>query len=310
MKYLILLSLLLSSLSVHARVRAKCSLKNSMEPKCYHKRDKAILKIALVSYGSNIKEEALNNISLLLKERFAIATNNLVKLEIISQRVMDFKHSLPDDFTSGNITDPERLHRIWYHDNVSSRVMQEIYQEFKTKSSDELMDELDAILAVTGAQFNGLGFANGRISITESPREVAWALPNGGRVDYPTQYEIVDEFIHELGHNMFLGHSSTQCIKIQMRPEQRKYCNRSDLSEEDKKRCRDLDAYFIRAKRECCEKSPSKNDVMSYCRGRAIVDENKMYGFEACNLSMIEELIVPAMLSGGKWNVSGRKSCK
>lgn len=254
-----------------------------MIPKCYHKRDSAIFKVALVSYGSNLNITDLRRIEDLLKERFSKATNQLVELDIIVRKVMKLKHDLPQDYTFGNITDPERLHRIWYYDNVGAKIMNEVYEQFKNVTREEKLDELDAILTITGAQFDGLGFASGRVSVTESPREIAWALPNGGRVEYPTDYEIVDELIHELGHNMFLGHVSSQCQKPGLTLEE---------------------------KRICCENSPGKNDVMSYCRGRAIVDENKMYGFEACNLSMIEELIVPAMIGGKQWNVAGRKSCK
>jgi hypothetical protein len=254
-----------------------------MIPKCYHKRDNAILKVALVSYGSNLNITDLSRIEKLLIERFAKATNQLVQVDVIVKKVMHLKHSLPQDYTYGNITDPERLHRIWYYDNVGSKVMNEVYEEFKKVSHHEDLDQLDVLLAITGAQFEGLGFASGRVSVTESPREIAWGLPSGGRVEYPTDYELVDELIHELGHNMFLGHVSTQCQKPGLTLEE---------------------------KRVCCENSPGKNDVMSYCRGRAIVDENKMYGFEACNLSMIEELIVPAMLKGDQWNVAGRKTCQ
>ena len=53
----------------------------------------------------------------------------------------------------------------------------------------------------------------GRISVTEHPRKIAWGLPNGGRVQYVSDYQIIDELIHDLGHNMFLGHTSTQCQK-------------------------------------------------------------------------------------------------
>lgn len=284
MRKLLFISLsVLFTLNLQARVRSKCSLRKSISPKCYHKRDDATLKVALISYGSNIKESDLDRIGKILEVRFAKATNDLVRVEIVNKTEMDFKHALPTDYVQDNIKDPERLHRIWYYDNVGAKIMQEVYEEYKTIATDDLMDELDAMLIITGAQFNGLGFATGRVSVTESPREIAWGLPDGGRVEYPTDYEIVDELIHELGHNMFLGHASSQCQKPGMTYEEKKLC---------------------------CENSEAKNDVMSYCRGRAVVDETKMYGFESCNLGMIENLVVPAMLEGKRWNVRGRVSCR
>ena len=82
---------------------------------------------------------------------------------------------------------------------------------------------------------------------------------------------------------MFLGHTTTHCMKAGM---------------------------DYKKKLACCAKSPSKNDVLSYCRQRNKVDENFMHGFESCNQSMIDKLIVPALVSGGKWNIRGRKRCK
>jgi len=311
MKFLVLMIMLTSVLSVQAaRVRKKCSVARSMSPKCYHKRDEAIFKVALLSYGSNLQANDLDRIEKILVERFSKATNKLVEVEVVVKKVMPLKQDLPSDYTFNNITDPERLHRIWYYDNLNAKVMTEVYEEYKEIETEDNLHKLDAILAITGAQFNGLGFANGRVSITESPREIAWGASDGGRTYYPTDYEIVDELIHELGHNMFLGHASSQCQKITMPADQRKICNNPDIDETTRQECRELDSYYLREQRKCCEISPAKNDVMSYCRGRAIVDEDKMYGFESCNLGMIEELVVPAMLKGRAWNVSGRKSCK
>jgi hypothetical protein len=82
---------------------------------------------------------------------------------------------------------------------------------------------------------------------------------------------------------MFLGHTSTQCFKEGMSLAERKLC---------------------------CEVSSSKNDVLSYCRNRGRVNENIMHGFEHCNQSMIDRLIVPAMIQGGDWNVKGRDQCQ
>lgn len=260
-----------------------CSIYDSMIPYCYNKRNDNVLKIALLYYGDHMKASDLDRIEPILIDRFSKSTNGLVEIEVISKKVMPFRTKMPEDFTYNGITDKKRLQRIWYYDNVGARIMQEVYEEYKKVESKELMDKLDAVVAITGGQFDGLGFASGRVSVTEYPREIAWAAEDGGRVEYVSDFQIVDELLHELGHNMFLDHTSNQCQK-------------SGLS--------------FKEQQECCEMSDSKNDVMSYCRKRANVDENFMHGFESCNLDMIENKVIPAMLSGGQWNIAGRTSCK
>lgn len=278
--FLIIIFTISSFASINSR---RCSLEYSMKPLCYHKHNRAELNIALIYYGSSMSIEDVNRIAPKLKERFYKATGNTLSLNIIDKRVIRFKSKLPANYRFNNITDPKRLHRIWYYDNVGTKIMTEIYNEYKKRVSYKVVRKLDAILSITGAQFNGLGFANGRISVTEYPQEIAWALPDGGRVKYASDYSIIDELIHELGHNMFLGHTSTQCQKPGMTYEQ---------------------------KRACCELSENKNDVLSYCRNRSKVDENFLNGFEKCNRDMISGKIVPAILSGGNWRISNRTRCR
>jgi hypothetical protein len=260
-----------------------CSISDSMMPKCYHKRDKSELKIALLYYGDYMQMSDLDRIAPILKERFASATGHLVTVDIVSKKILDFKHKLPEDYTFNNITDKKRLQRIWYSENVGTQIMNEVYEQYKKYESKEVMDQLDAVVAITGAQFEGLGFASGRISVTEYPREIAWGLPDGGRVDYISDYQIVDELIHELGHNMYLGHTSNQCQKRGM---------------------------TYKEVQACCALSDSKDDVLSYCRNRADVNESFMHGFESCNREAIESKVVPAILSGGKWSLENTSSCQ
>jgi chorismate mutase len=260
-----------------------CSLKNSMIPQGYHERKNAVLKVALIYYGNGMKMSDLKRIEPILKRRFYEANERNVEVEIVSKKVISFKQKMPADYKFKKITDKKRLQRIWYYDNVGPGIMKEVYDEYKKEESEDILDELDAIVAITGGQFDGLGFASGRVSVTEYPQEIAWNLESGGRVDYPSDYSIVDELVHELGHNMFLGHTSTHCQKPGLTLEQ---------------------------KNACCNASPSKNDVMSYCRKRAAVSEEFMHKFESCNVEIIKDLIVPAMLSGGNWQVSPRQICK
>jgi len=282
MKNLILfLSVLFITFSAMARSN---SLADGMKPKRYMKRSKPILNVALVYYGSEWTLEDIKRIAPLLKERYDKSTNGLVKLNISQMGVLPYKHhiSLYPDYQYNNITDKERLQRIWYYDNVGGKVINEVYEEVEKSQIGQHYKDLDALLVISGAQYDALGFANGRVAITEQPREIAWGLPDGGRTEIVSDENLVDELIHELGHIMFLGHTSTKCMKPEL-----------SLAE----------------RQECCDQSPNKNDVMSYCRERRAVDTNFFYGFEACNLEMLEKLVVPAMIKGKKWNVSGRLKC-
>lgn len=261
------------------------NLEKVSNPKFYSKRDKPILNIAFVYYGDYYTEEDLSRVQALLETRFAKATDQLVTLNIVAKAVMPFKSKLENfpDYRQEYVTEPERLQRLWYYDNVGAAIVNEVYAQ--VKANPELkptLKEIDSLVIVTGAQFDALGFASGRVAVTENPMEIAWGLKDGGRVELVSDEKVVDELIHEIGHVMFLDHSSNQCQKPGMTYQQTL---------------------------ECCKDSPAKDDVMSYCRNRAKVDENFFYGFTECNLRIIKDRIVPAMLGGKEWNISNREKC-
>lgn len=266
------------------------TLADGLEFTHYLKRERAELSVGLVYYGRYWNEEDLKRIAPLLKKRFSLATEYNVVLNIVFTDVLDYKNKIenfpdyrPVDVRS-NITDPKRLQRLWYYDNVGGRVLGEVYEEFKkSPKGKSYYPKVDALLVVSGAQFEALGLAHGRVAITEQPREIAWGLPDGGRTEYVSDESVVDELVHELGHIMFLGHTSTQCMS------------------------RDL---TLEERQACCEASPSGQDVMSYCRKRSAVDEDFFHKFESCNLGMIKDLVAPAMLRGLRRNVQGRVRCE
>jgi hypothetical protein len=92
------------------------------------------------------------------------------------------------------------------------------------------------LVSIIGAQFDALGFASGRFGITENPMEIDWGLSDGGQVDFVSDFKVVDELIHEIGHTMSLDHASTQCQE---------------------------DGMDYAAQMKCCKTSPAQNDVMS-----------------------------------------------
>lgn len=254
-------------------------------PKLYAKRDKPILNIALVYYGDYYTEEDLTRVQALLETRFAKATDELVTLNVVVKAILPFKNQLSNfpEYRQQYVTEPDRLQRLWYYDNVGARIINEVYEQ--VKANPELkptLQSIDSLVIVTGAQFDALGFASGRVAVTENPMEIAWGLPDGGRVELVTDERVVDELIHEIGHVMFLDHASGQCQKPGMSYKQTQ---------------------------ECCLTSPAKDDVMSYCRNRSKVDADVFYGFAECNLRTIKNKIVPAMLEGKAWNIADREKC-
>ncbi len=273
----------------------KCSIAKSLKPDCWQERDEAVINVALVYYGDDsMKLSDLNRIEPILQERFLKATDHALRLNVVAKRVLPFKQQMPKNFTYKDITDKKRLQRIWYYENVGAKVLTEVYEEYTSAEDIETVHRLDAVLTITSAQFNALGFATGRMSVTEYPSEVAFGAPGGGRVDYPSDFTLVDELIHELGHNMFLGHTSTPCLVSKIQEQMGiTTITRELLQEVDR----------------CCADSPSGNDVMSYCRKRGNVSEDFMHGFESCNLDMIKNKIIPNMLKGGTWFTPNRSRC-
>lgn len=274
MKNLIAAALMLISTLSFAQ-----DLSQNMMPKTYIKRSKPVLNVALVYYGDFYTEADLDRVEKLYKERFYLATDKAISINVAWKRLVPFKYQLIDfpEYRQQYVTDPERLQRLWYYDNVGVKIMKEVYDQLSSE-----LKELDALVIITGAQFDGLGFASGRVAVTENPMEIAWGLETGGRVEIHSDAQVVDELIHETGHVLFMDHASNQCQKQGM-------------------------SYQETLK--CCATSPAKNDVMSYCRDRPSVNETKFFGFEECNLRNIKNKVVPAMLSGGAWNIADREKC-
>ncbi len=275
---------LLCGFSVFAQEKDR-TLADGMNPMFYKKRTTPILNIALVYYGDFYNEADLARVQTMLEERFFASTDQALKLNIMVSAIIPFKNNILDfpDYRQDYVTDITRLQRLWYYDNVGAKILTEVYEQAKLHPEIKLqLNDLDALAIITGAQFDGLGFASGRVAVTENPMEIAWGLPDGGLVEFITDARVVDELTHEIGHAMFLDHAASHCS---------------------------LPGMSYQESMACCALSPAKNDVMSYCRDRNSVNENHFYKYEACNLRIIREKIIPAMLSGGAWNVANREKC-
>lgn len=261
------------------------SLFESMMPKKYKKRSEAVVNIALVYYGDYYSERDLDRVNDLLIKRFSASTGNVLKVNTFAKLLIPFRHQIQNypAYTQPHVSDLERLQRLWYYDNVGAKILKEAYEEVKKSPDADILKKVDALVIVTGAQFDALGFASGRVAVTENPMEVAWGLEGGGWVEFVSDERVVDELIHEIGHTLFLDHTSNQCQKPGM---------------------------TYQEKLKCCEESPSKNDVMSYCRDRNKVQGDFFYGFEECNKRIIKDKVVPALLNGGEWRLLNREQCR
>lgn len=281
MKKLILFLTTLLTVSAFAQDN---TLSSGMMPAFYKKRAEPILNIGLVYYGDYYTMADLERVQKLFEQRFFEATGNALKINTVSKAILPFKNKIENfpEYRQEYVTEIDRLQRLWYYDNVGMGIMNEVYSE--TKKSPEIdLDKLDVMLVITGAQFDGLGFASGRVAVTENPMEIAWGLENGGRVEHVSDAKVVDELIHEMGHTLYLDHVSKQCHQ---------------------------DGMGYEAQLACCKTSVGKDDVLSYCRNREKVDTKFFYGFKECNRKKINEKIIPAILQGGKWNIGTTEDCE
>jgi hypothetical protein len=261
------------------------SLTYGYAPEKYRSRPEAVYNVALLYYGNSLDKNYLDRLAPKLISRFNLATQDVLKLNVVLTKQINFLHPKPTELNPNfpAITDFDRLHRLWYYDHVNSNIMLEIHKvAIKDQDILSVVSKLDAILAVTGAQFEGLGYANGRIAVTENPREIAWGASDGGTTQYESDEAVIDELIHELGHTFFLDHSSKQCFQKGM----------------------DLEA-----SNKCCEESPSRNDTMSYCRERSTVSDKVLFGFSNCSLGIIKSQVVPALLQGSAWAFDNMPTC-
>jgi hypothetical protein len=263
------------------------TLKDGIKANKYAPRTKPIINFALVYYGDFWTEKDLARVGDKFEEKFKKSTNGMILANVAYKKVIRFKDisKKMKNFSLKHIKDPIRLRRLWYPENKKGSwdIAKEIYDEIKKSDLKNDLDKIDAVLAVTAAQFEGLGVAVGRMLLTEQPREVAWGM-DYQRVDILSDAEVVDELLHEAGHFIGFGHAAYKC------------------SMRYQKTLGDV--------KTCCETSPNALDVMSYCRKRADVTDQFFYKYEVCHLNIIKTQVLPRLLGGSKIRSSNPSLCE
>ena len=277
--------LLLWNASASANRSADCSVSAGLAVNCYAPRTAPELRVALVYYGEYWTQIDVFRFEAFIEKRFSETTSGVITLKVVGSKILPFYYRKPADYTYNQITDPARLQRIWYWQNIGMGVGQEIYNQYENDATTSAFPQVDVILSPTGAQFDGNGFSANAVVVVEQPREIAWGLPDGGLTEYRTDATLADVRIHELGHSLSLGHANDQCAD-------------PNLSS--------AESYA------CCQKSPSRNDIMGYCRDRSgqAVDETHYNKFEACTLNILKTRVVPLLLQGGKRRIPEVLHCE
>jgi hypothetical protein len=288
MKKLLCLLMVLGASHLFAQ---NTTLADKMNPEHYLPHQSAKLNVLLVYYGTEFDRSYLERITPLLEERFYQAADHLIELKVVKKLVLPYKfmNEFKEDFEDyPHVVDEDARRRLWYVENVRGGITTEVYKAIKSKYGAEYLKDIDNIGIITGAQFNGQGLTFGRVSVTENPREIAWGKASTHKTLEVNDYQVVDVLIHEIGHGIWIHHTSKQCMR-------QKDENLND---------------FIHRRKECCATSPSKNDIMSYCRSRSAVSSHFYNKFEACNIGKIENHVIPSLLKGGVVKIPNEKDCE
>ncbi|MCC7441576.1 MAG: hypothetical protein IT285_08085 [Bdellovibrionales bacterium] len=245
------------------------------------------LRVALIHHGRDLSMTDLDRVWEMLAPRFLEATGCQLRLERATTRIVPLKSEtnlwlIPREIRpifggkrwprGLSLAERARLARLRYY--YAAEGSGRIVREIRSIARRIPKETYDALVVLTAAQFEGLGFGlPNEMAVTEQPVEIAWAAQGGGETRFESDARVVDELIHELGHVIGLNHASFICNQL---PEGLPFGEME----------------------RCCAESPSRNDVMSYCRPRSTVSDSFFFGFTECNRAKIRNRVIPALLAG------------
>lgn len=238
----------------------------------FEPRPEPVVRIQLGHYGPSANHPNRAQLAPLLEKTFHQATQGKLALKVLEEATLadvpqesDARY-LPAGLVGRPGFDEARLGRLAYYYRRNFNLAGFLHGLVQNNPLADLL------VFTTDAQFENIAYQSNRMILAEFPTEIAWGLPDGGRTEYSSSEQLVDRLIHEIGHGLGLLHSAEHCFQ-------------GDPQDPD----------FLAKMRACCAASPSKNDVMSYCRDR----QNPRPQFTECSLNWLETQAIPRLLRGG-----------
>lgn len=266
----------------------ECSLDKGYKRLCFKARDNNELKVLFVQYGKDIATGDLYNLSNQMVEKLNAKLGSVFQFDNLGLVNVDYEVS--DEQIAKLRENPkiasferERLKRLYsYYEVKGNRgvITDNVHQALlENPSMVAKLQKADLIFVFSNAQFEGLGYSIGNMTVLKYPTEIGWETEGGGRVETNFTNSLMSTSIHELGHGLGLKHSSAHCQK-------------PGLSLEEKN--------------HCCEESPNKDDIMSYCRDRMADD----LIFSQCSLNTLKEVTGELIKTGGVFDYKKVPDCE
>jgi predicted Zn-dependent protease len=267
--------------------KTECSLAKDYKRLCFKAKDNNELNVFFAQYGSDIPAGELYNLSNQMIEKLNNKLGSIFKFNNLGIVSVDF--DVTDEQIAKLKENPkianferERLKRLYsYYEVVGNRgvITDNVHQGLlENPSMVAKLKKADLIFVFSNAQFEGLGYTIGNMTVLKYPTEIGWETEGGGRVEKEFTNSMMSTSIHELGHGLGLKHSAHQCQGLNISLEEKKHC---------------------------CDESPNKDDIMSYCRDRT--DPNLEFG--ECSMKNLKEVTAELLKTGGKFDYQKVQDC-